>query len=117
MFRLFAQAEQTYLQALNQAPTNPQYHYYLGVVLHAQSRFAEALEVGLLLGNNNSYMLQRIGRYQDLERIGGGAFGTVYRATDPVLDRPVAIKVINQPVTNDREFLEALLRIALSSTQ
>ena len=55
-------------------------------------------------------MLQRIGRYQDLERIGGGAFGTVYRATDPVLDRPVAIKVINQPVTNDPEFLEALQR-------
>lgn len=36
-------------------------------------------------------MLQPIGRYQDLERIGGDAFGTVYRATDPVLDRPVAI--------------------------
>ena len=31
-----------YRQALQQAPDNPQYHYYLGVVLHAQSRFAEA---------------------------------------------------------------------------
>jgi len=39
---LFAQAEQAYLQALDQAHANPQYHYYLGVVLHAQSRFAEA---------------------------------------------------------------------------
>ena len=39
---LFSQAEQAYRQALQQAPANPQYHYYLGVVLHAQSRFAEA---------------------------------------------------------------------------
>ena len=39
---LFAQAEHAYLYALEQTPDNPQYHYYLGVVLHAQSRFAEA---------------------------------------------------------------------------
>ena len=39
---LFTQAEQAYLNALEQTPNNPQYHYYLGVVLHAQSRFAEA---------------------------------------------------------------------------
>jgi tetratricopeptide (TPR) repeat protein len=39
---LFSQAEQAYRQVLQQAPDNPQYHYYLGVVLHAQSRFAEA---------------------------------------------------------------------------
>ena len=39
---LFTQAEQAYRQALQQFPTNPQYHYYLGVVLHAQNRFAEA---------------------------------------------------------------------------
>ena len=39
---LFTQAEQAYRQALQQTPANPQYHYYLGVVLHAQSRFAEA---------------------------------------------------------------------------
>jgi len=39
---LFTQAEQAYRQALQQSPTNPQYHYYLGVALHAQGRFAEA---------------------------------------------------------------------------
>ena len=55
-------------------------------------------------------MLQRIGRYEILERIGGGAFGTVYKARDTVLDRVVAVKVINQPVTNDPEFLESLQR-------
>ena len=46
-------------------------------------------------------MLQRIGRYEILDRIGGSAFGTVYRAQDTVLDRVVAVKVINQPVTDD----------------
>ena len=39
---LFTQAEQAYRRALQQSPANPQYHYYLGVTLHAQSRFAEA---------------------------------------------------------------------------
>src|SRR5436190_19090199 len=35
-----------------------------------------------------------IGRYQVLERIGRGAMGTVYRATDPVIGRTVAIKLL-----------------------
>ena len=57
-------------------------------------------------------MLQRIGRYEILERIGGGAFGTVYRARDSALDRIVAVKVINQPVADDPQYLEALQREA-----
>ena len=32
-------------------------------------------------------MLQRIGRYESLERIAAGGQGTVYRARDTVLDR------------------------------
>ena len=57
-------------------------------------------------------MLQRIGRYEILERIGAGGQGTVYRARDTVLDRVVAVKVINQPVTDDPAYLEALQREA-----
>ena len=45
-------------------------------------------------------MLQRIGRYEILERIAAGGQGTVYRARDTVLDRVVAVKIINQPVAH-----------------
>ena len=57
-------------------------------------------------------MLQRIGRYEILDRIAAGGQGTVYRARDTVLDRVVAVKIINQPVTDEPEYLEALQREA-----
>ena len=57
-------------------------------------------------------MLQRIGRYEILERIATGGQGTVYRARDTVLDRIVAVKVINQSIADDPAYLEALQREA-----
>ena len=55
-------------------------------------------------------MLQRIGRYEILERIAAGGQGTVYRARDTALDRVIAVKILNQPVTDDPLYLEALQR-------
>jgi len=43
---------------------------------------------------------QRLGRYLIVERAGGGAFGTVYRAFDPLLARSVAIKVLHPELTS-----------------
>ncbi|HIM36610.1 MAG TPA: hypothetical protein EYM38_01095, partial [Dehalococcoidia bacterium] len=57
-------------------------------------------------------MLQRIGRYEILDRIAAGGQGTVYRARDTVLDRVVAINVINQSIADDPSYLEALQREA-----
>jgi eukaryotic-like serine/threonine-protein kinase len=46
--------------------------------------------------------LGSLGRFQLRERLGGGGFGTVFRAYDPRLDRDVAVKVLKQPDTNER---------------
>ena len=43
---------------------------------------------------DNSRPLERVGRYDLLAPIGRGAFGVVYRARDPVLDRIVAVKLV-----------------------
>jgi tetratricopeptide (TPR) repeat protein len=39
-------------------------------------------------------MPAKIGKYVVLDRLGGGAFGVVYRCRDPDLDREVAVKVL-----------------------
>src|SRR6516165_12830915 len=36
---------------------------------------------------------QKLGKYELLDTVGQGAFGTVYKARDPELDRVVAVKV------------------------
>src|SRR5215831_12936444 len=43
-------------------------------------------------------MPERIGKYQVLERIGRGGMGTIFKAHDPVLDRPVALKMISSEI-------------------
>ena len=43
---------------------------------------------------SGNQQLERIGRYQVLERVGKGGMGVLYRGFDPVLDREVAIKLM-----------------------
>src|SRR3954470_24836215 len=40
-------------------------------------------------------MNQRIGRYEIQSELGRGGFGRVFRAFDPTVGRPVAIKTLN----------------------
>ncbi|MBU8544943.1 MULTISPECIES: serine/threonine-protein kinase [Roseomonadaceae] len=49
------------------------------------------------------------GRYQPIEELGAGAMGKVYLAVDPLIDRMVAVKVINMDLAGPdgrAEFLE-----------
>ena len=52
------------------------------------------------------------GRFRIEKKIGRGAQAQVYLARDQVLDRPVAIKVLNEDVAKDEEALERFLREA-----
>jgi len=57
---------------------------------------------------------ERFGRYEIVSWIGAGAMGDVYRATDPQLERPVAVKVpkIEGRGEKRQEFTERFLREA-----
>ena len=51
---------------------------------------------GMLLGN----------RYEIIEKIGNGGMATVYKATDKVLKRDVAVKILRDEFTTDEEFIK-----------
>ena len=55
---------------------------------------------------------ERIGRYEILQRLGSGVFGTVYRARDTGLDRVVAVKVLLPHHAEDQTVVERFLREA-----
>jgi serine/threonine-protein kinase len=52
------------------------------------------------------------GRYETVERIGGGGMADVFRAHDRTLDRYVAVKVMRPAFADDRQFVERFHREA-----
>jgi WD40 repeat protein/tRNA A-37 threonylcarbamoyl transferase component Bud32 len=58
-----------------------------------------------------------IGRFEIRERIGAGAFGTVYVAFDPQLQREVALKVPRQSVLSNPRRVERFLREARAAAK
>ncbi|SFS51140.1 Stk1 family PASTA domain-containing Ser/Thr kinase [Marininema halotolerans] len=52
------------------------------------------------------------GRYEILSRVGGGGMAVVYKARDVLLNRYVAIKVLNESLSNDSEFVRRFSREA-----
>ena len=56
------------------------------------------------------------GRYEVLKYIGGGGMSRVYLAHDVILDRDVAIKVLNYDFSNEEELKRRFMREALSAT-
>jgi Serine/threonine protein kinase len=53
-----------------------------------------------------------IGKYHIVEVVGEGAMGVVYRATDSVLDRTVAIKVMSASIARQEDLRKRFLREA-----
>ena len=59
--------------------------------------------------------LKKLGKYELLEELGRGAFGIVYRARDPILNRMVALKTMTTSVADNPNLLERFYREAQSA--
>ena len=54
------------------------------------------------------------GRYQTGERLGSGGMSNVYKATDLILERTVAVKVLAEHLSDDERFIARFRREALA---
>jgi eukaryotic-like serine/threonine-protein kinase len=59
--------------------------------------------------------ITHIGKYDVINTIGRGGMGVVYKATDPLLGRMVAIKMMTGGFANDPELLKRFYREAKST--
>lgn len=57
-------------------------------------------------------MVKQIGRYEILSELGRGAMGVVFKAQDPLIGRPVALKTITASMADDPSLLERFRREA-----
>ncbi len=69
-------------------------------------------EGGYVSGVAGEKAVRQVGRYQILERIGDGATATVYKAFDPSINRPLAIKFLHPSFSADPEYRSRFLREA-----
>ena len=59
--------------------------------------------------------MKKVDKYEVLGELGHGAMGVVYRAHDPIINRPVALKTITTGVADDPELLQRFYREAQSA--
>ncbi len=77
-----------------------------GALLRADATLATDMPTDPLVGR----VLDE--KYQLDERLGEGGMGTVYRATHLLIDRPVAVKVLNSKLVTDEAAKERFRREA-----
>jgi serine/threonine-protein kinase len=56
--------------------------------------------------------MEKLGRYQLIEIIGEGAMARVYKAYDPEINRPIAVKLLKQQLASDEQYRVRFLREA-----
>jgi tetratricopeptide (TPR) repeat protein/predicted Ser/Thr protein kinase len=61
------------------------------------------------------YGLRKLGKYELLGELGRGAFGVVYRARDPIINRMVALKTMTTGVAGNASLLARFYREAQSA--
>ena len=54
------------------------------------------------------------GRYETGERLGSGGMSNVYKATDRILERTVAVKILAEHLSDDERFVARFKREALA---
>jgi len=59
--------------------------------------------------------VNKLGKYELIQELGRGAMGIVYRARDPIINRPVALKTIIKGVAEDPDLLQRFYREAQSA--
>lgn len=67
-----------------------------------------------MISNNAGYLLNN--RYRVVSQIGEGGMANVYLATDTILNRNVAVKVLRGDLSHDETFVKRFQREALAST-
>jgi outer membrane protein assembly factor BamB/predicted Ser/Thr protein kinase len=65
----------------------------------------------------DQYARSQIGHYEVISEIGHGGMGTVYRAYDAALERPVALKVLAPDLAHDPRFVARLRHEAISAAR
>jgi serine/threonine-protein kinase len=60
---------------------------------------------------------ERLGKYTILETIGTGSMGVVYKAEDPALSRPVALKLVRSHILYDTALRERFLQGLLAASE
>ncbi len=59
--------------------------------------------------------MRKLGKYEVLGELGHGSMGVVYRARDPIINRPVALKTITTGLAEDPNLLQRFYREAQSA--